>query len=77
MNEKNKRDDGIIYQTKSPKMNVMADWQIKLQQIANTDRESFSSTQEYIDYIEETTKGKIQEQDDKLKKAWADLEKSN
>lgn len=73
--ERKENKDGICYHTKGPKINVKADWQIKLGVIANTNREDFSSDKEYQEYIEKHTEYAIQEQAEKLKKAWKDLDK--
>lgn len=43
--------------------------------IASTNREDFSSDKEYQEYIEKHTEYAIQEQAEKLKKAWKDLDK--
>lgn len=73
---KNKpNNDGICYRTKAPKMNVKADWQIKLGVIANTDREQFANDKEYRDYIEQHTQYAIKEQAERLKAAWAEIDK--
>lgn len=73
--EKRENKDEICYRTKGPKMNIKADWQIKLGVIANTNRDDFSSDKEYNDYIEKHTQYAIQEQKEKLARAWAELDK--
>lgn len=76
MNKESKDNkDNIVYRTKSPKMRVKDDWQIKLGVIANTDRTQFASDKEYAEYVEKHTQYAIEEQAVKLKKAWAELDK--
>lgn len=73
--EKRENKDGVCYRTKSPKINIKDDWQIKLGIIANTNRENFSSDKEYKKYIEEHTQYAIEEQRTRIKKAWKELNK--
>lgn len=74
---KNEEKDGIIYRTKAPKMKIKEDWQIKLGIIANTNRDQFSSDKEYNEYIDKHTQYAIEEQANRLKKAWKDLDKTS
>lgn len=71
----NNQNNDVCYHTKAPRMNLKSDWQIKLDIIANTNRENFASDKEYKDYIEKHTQYSIDEQNSKYKKACIDLEK--
>lgn len=70
---KNNRTDGVCYRTKAPKIRIKEDWQIKLEVIANTNRDDFTDSKEYNKYIEEHTKIAIENYAKRLKDAWAEV----
>ena len=69
------RTDGIVYETREPKMRVKDKWQIELGIMASINRSDFANNKEYRAYVKEHTDYELAEQKSRLERAYADMNK--